>query len=139
MLEPAVESVYMGNQQYIVDGFQLEKSKFINATIEFNLKSSYIINECSKDPDEFIFNKRRFFTKCPLGVDFDDSTHIYVESKCSLGQNSFINHYEKVLTGVYAQFGIVNKRIVYRKINAGLVGKYSENKNKQYFSKMKFL
>ena len=121
MLEPAVQSVYTGNQHYIVDGFQLEKSKFINATIEFNLKSSYIINECSKDPGEFQFHKRRYFTKCPLEVDSDDSTHIYVESKCSLGQNSFISHYEKVLTGVYAQFGVVNDRIVYRKINAGLV------------------
>ena len=121
MLEPAVQSVYTGNQHYIVDGFQLEKSKFINATIEFNLKSSYIINECSKDPGEFQFHKRRYFTKCPLEVDSDDSTHIYVESKCSLGKNSFISHYEKVLTGVYAQFGVVNDRIVYRKINAGLV------------------
>ena len=116
-MEPAVKSVYAGKADYIFSTFAREKSKFINETIEFNLRSSYIITECVEEKGELKIIQKRFYKNCPLPIKSTDVTSIYVESRCVPVGN--YAHHQNVQSGIYIPFNTFNNRIIYRKSNPG--------------------
>ena len=112
-MESAVKSVYVGKADYIVSTFSREKSKFINETIEFNLRSSYSITECVEEEGEFKIIQKRFYKNCPLPIKTTDVTSIHVESRCEPVGN--YENYQINQSGIYIPFSTFNNRTIYRK------------------------
>ena len=124
LLEPAVQSVYDGEKDYIISTFRREKSKFLNETVEFNIRSSYILTVCRLENNEMKITQKRYYNKCPLPIKSFNQTPIYVESRCSGDQQHVIDHHQNVQSGEYISFGLYNNRTIYRKSRPGNNGNY---------------
>lgn len=115
-------SVYVGEEEYIVSSFKHEKSKFINETIEFNLRSSYILTDCVEEKGELKITQKRFYKNCPLPIKPTDARSIFVESRCN--PVGTYKHQQIVESGIYIPWGIYNNRILYRKPNPDCNGMF---------------
>ena len=112
--------VFSGEKEFVYYGFKLEKSKFENETILFNLKSSYTLNECVEESGKLQAIQKRFFSKCPLEIKaqnliFPCQRGIHVQSNCKTDDANAKHHHEKVQSGDYFPFNIHNNRTIYRK------------------------
>ena len=117
-----VESVYVGEEAYIFSIFKEEQSKFTNATVEFNLRSSYILTECVEENHELKITQKRFYKNCPLPIKSTGVRSIVVESRCNPVGN--YKHYQIVQSGIYTPWGTYNDRTLYRKSNPDYNGMF---------------
>ena len=125
-MEPAVRSISTADDDYIYGVFQSEKSKFINETIEFNLKSSYVIVDCIEENGNFKSLKQKFYSQRPLEINSGGSCQkdVHVQSRCRWNDGTIDENYAMRYIGDYISFSIYNNRTVYRKSQPDLHGNF---------------
>ena len=117
-----MKSVYVGEEEYIVSIFEQERSKFTNETIEFNLRSSYILTECVEEKGELKITQKRFYKNCPLPIKSADAKSIFVQSRCNPVGN--YKHHQIAQSGIYIPWSTYNNRTLYRKPNPDSDGNF---------------
>ena len=95
--------MYDEKEDYIVSTFRRHRSQFINETIDFNLRSGFVLTTCAEENNQLKISQKRFYSNCPLPVNETILNSVYVKARCSRAIASY-SHHETVQSGIYIPF-----------------------------------